>query len=61
MAKIVDKLDNINTTLEKMLKVIEKPKHPFLITLETAGMIIGILGIIALIDTVLKWFKEGLW
>jgi len=61
MAKIVDKLDNINTTLEKMLKAMEKPKNPFLKGIEIGGMFAGFFGIIHVIDTIMKWFKEGTW
>ena len=56
MAKIVDKLDNINSTLEKILEVMAKPEHPFMRFLTIAGMIGGFLGIIAMIDIVIKWF-----
>ena len=56
MAKIADKLDNINCTLEKILNVIRKPEHPVIKFLTIAGMIGGFLGIIAAIDIVIKWF-----
>ena len=61
MAKIADKLDNINVTLEKILKVMDKPKNPVLTGFEIAGMVASILGIIALVDIIFKWIKEGLW
>ena len=60
MDKIANKLDNINGTLEKMLKVMSRPKSPFQNVLETAGMLVGIFGIIASIDIIFRWFKEGL-
>ena len=56
MAKIADKLDNINSTLEKMLKVMDKPKNPVLSVLEIAGMLAGILGIIVVVDIIKNWF-----
>ena len=56
MAKITDKLDNINTTLEKMLKVMDKPVHPIMKLLAIVGMIVSIMAIITYVDTVLKWF-----
>jgi len=59
--KIVDKLENINKTLEKMFKVMERPESPFLKGLGIGGMIVGILGIIQVIDIIMKWIKEGLW
>jgi len=60
MDKIANKLDNINSTLEKMLKVMDKPEHPVMRGLAIAGMIASILAIIAWIDIVFRWFKEGL-
>jgi len=61
MDKITDKLDNINTTLEKILNVMNKPENPFLKFLAIAGMFVGVLGIITLIDTIIGWFMGGLW
>jgi hypothetical protein len=56
MEKITDKLDNINNTLEKMLKAIEKSEHPMFKFLTIAGMLAGIFSIIIVIDTILNWF-----
>jgi len=63
MENIGEKLDTINRTLEKhnvitqaMLDVIKKPENPFFKALTIAGVGVGILGIIQVIDTILKWF-----
>ena len=63
MEKVVKKLDTINKTLEKhneitqkMLDVMHKPENPFVKTLTIAGIGVGVLGIIQVIDTILKWF-----
>ena len=56
MAKITDKLDNINTTLEKMLVIMDKPEHPAMKFLTIAGMIASIFAIITSIDTIMSWF-----
>jgi len=56
MEKVAEKLDAINQTLEKMLKVMEKPENPFVKVLTIAGIGVGILGIIQVIDTIVKWF-----
>jgi preprotein translocase subunit Sss1 len=56
MEKVVEKLDCINQTLEKMLTVMQKPDSRFMRVLLIAGAIVGALGIIQVIDTILKWF-----
>ena len=56
MEKIADKLDNINSTLEKMLNVMNKPEHPFIKFLGVAGMIASIFAIIGSIDIIISWF-----
>jgi preprotein translocase subunit Sss1 len=61
MEKIADKLNNINCTLEKILKVMDKPENPFIKILKIAGLFAGFLAIIHVIDTIFNWFKEGLW
>jgi len=55
--KIAEGLDSINQTLEKILGVMKKPESPFIKTLTTAGIGVGILGIIQVIDTIIKWFR----
>jgi hypothetical protein len=63
MDNLVEKLDNINQTLEKhnaitqkMLELMQKLENPFFKALTIAGIGVGILGIIQVIDTILKWF-----
>lgn len=59
--KIVDKLDNINKTLEKIEAVLGKPEHTLVKILIIGGLIVSISSIIGEIDTVIKWIKEGIW
>ena len=61
MEKIVDKLHNINCTLEKILEVIEKPEQTLVKVLIIGGLLAGIFGIISELDIIMKWIKEGLW
>ena len=61
MAKIADKLENINKTLGKILAVMDKKDPPFIRMLIIGGLIATFLGIIGNIDTIIKWIKEGLW
>ena len=63
MEQVAEKLDNLNQSLkkqneiiQKMLDVIQKPENPFYKALTIAGIGVGILGIIQVIDTILKWF-----
>jgi len=39
-----------------MLELMQKPENPFFKVLTIAGIGVGILGIIQVIDTILKWF-----
>ncbi|MCL2318522.1 MAG: hypothetical protein FWC45_00430 [Treponema sp.] len=55
MEQVSDKLDQINKTLEKMLAVMQKPENPFYRALTVAGVGVGVLGIIQVIDTIVKW------
>jgi len=49
-------LDKHNETFEKMLEIMGKPENPFAKALTLAGIGVGILGIIQVIDTIVKWF-----
>ena len=61
MAKIADKLDNINRTLEKILAVMDKRNRPIINILIIGGLIAAFLGIINPVDTIIKWLKEYIW
>jgi len=56
MEMIAEKLDDINQTLGKMLEVMQRPENRFLKVLIISGTVVGVLGIIQIIDTVVKWF-----
>jgi len=49
-------LEKHNAITQKMLKLMQKPENPFFKALTIAGIGVGILGIIQVIDTILKWF-----
>ena len=56
MEQIVNKLDEINNTLKDISGTIKKPENPFYRALTLAGVGVGILGIIHVIDTIINWF-----
>jgi len=47
--------------LKKMTDIMEKPENPFLKGLRIGGLFAGFIGIIHVIDIIIKWFKEGIW
>ena len=55
MENISNKLDNINCTLEKMVKVMDKSEHPFLKVLKIVMMIASIFGIVSVINIIMTW------
>jgi len=59
MENVAEKLDNINSTLEKMLGVMEKPENRIVKAFAVFGLFVGALSIVNIIDTILKWFIGG--
>ena len=59
MDKVAEKLDDINQTLGQMLVVMQKPKHRVVQTVMLVGLFVGALGIVNVIDTVLRWVIGG--
>jgi hypothetical protein len=59
MEKVVEKLDCINQTLEKMLAVMQRPKNKFVQMLEMVVLFAGALGILSIVDVVRKWIIGG--
>jgi hypothetical protein len=66
MDNTVEKLDNINRTLErqneimqKMLDIMPKPENRFVRILDTFVLIAGVLGILNAVDIVRHWIIGG--
>jgi len=52
-------LGNINGTLEAILAEMKKPRHILLRILDIAAAGITVLGLIAIIEQVMKWITGG--
>jgi len=55
-----EKLDNINQTLQKQNEILSSMKQPENMgqkIISTAGTVVGIFGIIHIIDTVMRWLR----
>ncbi|GHV26937.1 hypothetical protein AGMMS4952_07830 [Spirochaetia bacterium] len=59
MEKVIEKLDDINRTLEGILAVMKKPESKFEKALEYGGAGVGILGILSIIDIIRRWLIGG--
>ena len=57
--QVSEKLDAINKTLEKILKVLEKPDNPVIRIVEIAAAGATILGIFHVVDVMIKWITGG--
>jgi hypothetical protein len=59
MERIVERLDTMNSTLEKMLEVMKKPVNKFFRALEIIGLSVGILSVLNAIDIIRSWVIGG--
>jgi preprotein translocase subunit Sss1 len=59
MKQLVVEIGRINKTLEGILDIMRKPENKFFKALSIAGTGVGALGIIHVVDTVIKWFLGG--
>ena len=59
MDRIVEKLDAIDKTLERMLEVMKKPENKFLRALEIIGLGVGALSILNAADIIRSWIIGG--
>ena len=66
MSKVVEKLDDMNRTLErhndiaqKMLDVMEKPESKFIRGLKMVVLFVSVLGIFSVADVIRKWIIGG--
>jgi len=59
MEQIVEKLDNINKTLDCILGVMKQPESRVMTVLKYAGAIVGTLGILTVIELIRQWIIGG--
>ena len=66
IGSIVEELDNINRTfarqieiMQKMLDIMPEPESKVVQVLNTVVLIVGVLGIISIIDVVRHWIRGG--
>ena len=66
MENIPEKLDNMSLVIERqndimqgILNVMQKPHNKFVGGVVLFGLFVGALGIVNVIDTVLRWFSGG--
>jgi len=59
MEKVVEKLDCINHTLEKMLAVMQKPKNRVIQILEVFTLGVTALGVLYFVDLIRRWIIGG--
>ena len=59
MEKIVEKLDNINKTLENILHTLNKPENGVTRVLGIIGFGVGMLSILNAADIIRSWIAGG--
>ena len=57
--KILERLDNINRNLEKIISVIGEPKSKFDQILEKMALIVSIVGVLFIIELIMRWVLGG--
>ena len=55
MEKVVEKLDDINQTLGRMLAVMPKPENRLVQVLKLVGLAITALGVVHIVNGILPW------
>jgi len=59
MEQIAEKLDNINMTLKGILDVLSTPENKVMTVLKYVGAVVGVLGILTVIEIVRQWVIGG--
>jgi preprotein translocase subunit Sss1 len=52
-------LEHISATLDEVLAVIKKPRNRFLRILDIGAAGIGVLGVLNIAETIIKWITGG--
>jgi len=56
---VIQRLDHISETLDELLAIAKHPRSAVVRTLEIAAVVMGVLSIVGIIDTILKWITGG--
>jgi preprotein translocase subunit Sss1 len=59
MEKISGQLEHISATLDEILKALKTPENKLLRILDIAAAGMGVLGILTIVDTIVKWITGG--
>ncbi|MDR1351928.1 MAG: hypothetical protein LBK05_01495 [Treponema sp.] len=59
MEKVIEQLQQMNRTFERMLAVMEKPENKILRVLQVVGVGVGALGFLGLVDIIRNWIIGG--
>ena len=59
MEQIVERLDNINNTLECMLGVMKQPESKVMTVLKYVGAVVGALSFLGIVEIVRQWIIGG--
>jgi len=59
MEKVVERLDNINKTLEGMLSVMKQPESKVMTVLKYAGAGVSALGFLSIAELIRQWIIGG--
>jgi hypothetical protein len=59
MEQIVEKLDNINKTLESIRQILGKPENKVMTVFKYVGAGVGALGILGIVELIRKWIIGG--
>ena len=59
MEKIVEKLDNINKTLEGIQGILRAPENKVMTVFKYVGAGVSALGFLSIIELIRQWIMEG--
>jgi len=59
MEQVVEKLDNINKTLEGILKILGTPESTIMVIFKYVGAGVGALGILSIVELIRQWIVGG--
>jgi hypothetical protein len=59
MDKVVEKLDDINNTLEGIRKILGTPENKVMKILKYIGAVVGALGILTVVELIRQWIMGG--